>query len=267
MTRIKQCIAIFVLCALSIGILSGFSDYEIATLAAENNEAVENAVVGANNVILSVGTFQSETGLTSELSENEVQAQADLYDESVDTYFSPEYPAYNDYTELNDYYLNDVFSEVVDYQVSGGVADSKLVSVTYSANGTEANAEVYLQVYNTSVVGNDDGSYSIVCTANVVQAIADVQKIEDKWKVKSMELNIMEDWLPEDSINSSGTATLAESAMDSGYQTQVASETAASYDSFQSARDVASEISIQKCCTIGISDVIDINAETETNKS
>ncbi len=240
MIPMKKWIAMAVLCALSTGILFGFSHYEAVALAAKNKEAIENAIVGANTVVLSVGAFQSEAGLTGGLSADELRAQMERYEESVQAYFSPEYPGYQAYIDLNAYYLSEVYAETVDYQVSGGVEDSRLVSVTYASHEREASALAYLQVYKISVVGNGDGSYSVACSVNLVKAAADLQKTEGEWRVTAMELNLVEEWCPESEIN--------------GPEGAVSPRT--SYSSFQAAREAAAQSSIQDCCPVSICDLI-----------
>jgi hypothetical protein len=258
MTRLKQCVAVLVLGALSVAMLSGFSDYEIAELSAENNTAIEDAIVGANNVILTVGTFQSETGLTCSLTEDEIEAQVDAFNNRVDDYFTPEYPAYTQYMELNDYLLNDIFSNTVDYQVTGGVDSSKLTAVTYGADGLSALAEGYLQVHTTSVIGEDDDLYSVNCSSNIVAFTAELEKLDGIWKVRTLDLNFVEDWVAEDSLDS---------LVADDYQISVANDVIDEYSSFMDAYTVASEISIQKSCSITLEDVVDMDSEPEVKKT
>jgi len=231
-------------------VVTGASSLEAGTQDADDQNAIESLIAEANNVILSVGQFQSETGLTSDLSDDEIQTLVNAYNGRVDATFTEDYPSYSLYKETNENLLRSVFKEKTSYRVDGDTLKCQLSSIDYNSDRTSANVSAYLYSYNKWVDSDDNQAYSITCCAGISEVVATVEKADGTWKVASYEINVLEDWTPEDSADTSTTAISSED------QVQAASIIESPYNDFNSALISAKSINVEESCNLDMADVI-----------
>lgn len=250
MKRFGVLLGALVLAACCIWAITGSTDYETAVASGENNADVEAAIVGADNVILSLGGYASESGLIDTLSDEEIQTQIAAYNAQVDAYFTEDCVHYTNLKEMNQYYLEGALTGKVYYIVSSGNLDCKLTSIRYTDDATTAEANGYILGYANHVESEDDGGFDINCASNLLSLTAKLEKIDGTWKVCEYTYDYVEDWVPGDNANV---------ASDQASTVNIADTT---YSSFQEAYQAASEISVEEECTIHLEDVVDTDAET-----
>ena len=147
-------------------------------------DAIRNAIIGVEEVQVQMGTFSSEDGLTSSLSEAELEALATEFDNKVDLYYAQGTYCNEFYKWLNRDYLFRTYQTIIDNCIDGGVSQCDITNINFSEDGTEATVKATVTSWNKWVTLEEDGCYTI--SNPISQDFVEMKLVKEDslWKLK-----------------------------------------------------------------------------------
>lgn len=123
--------------------------------------AIRDALIGAEEVQVQMGMFTSEDGLSSSLTDAELEALAIQFDQKVDQYYAADIYCNEFYKWLNRDCLFRSHQTVVDNCIAGGVTQCDITGLVLSDNRTKATAKATVVTWNKWVTQEEDGGYTV----------------------------------------------------------------------------------------------------------
>ena len=123
--------------------------------------AIRDALIGAEEVQVQMGMFTSEDGLSSSLTDAELEALAVQFDQKVDQYYAADIYCNEFYKWLNRDCLFRSHQTVVDNCIAGGVTQCDITGLVLSDNRTKATAKATVVTWNKWVTQEEDGGYTV----------------------------------------------------------------------------------------------------------
>ena len=108
-----------------------------------------------------MGMFTSEDGLSSSLTDAELEALAVQFDQKVDQYYAADIYCNEFYKWLNRDCLFRRHQTVVDNCIAGGVTQCDITGLVLSDNRTKATAKATVVTWNKWVTQEEDGGYTV----------------------------------------------------------------------------------------------------------
>lgn len=253
----RTTVFIFALIAVVVLTFCIFLTSAAKTTSPQDIDAIRNAIIGAEEVQVQMGMFSSEDGLTSSLSEAELEALATEFDNKVDLYYAQDTYCNEFYKWLNRDYLFRVYQTTIDNCIAGGVSQCDITNITFSEDGTEATVKATVTTWNKWVTLEEDGQYTIF--SPVCQDFVELKmtKEDSVWKLKetlSLDLG-PRGYDPDLLTQASATANNASLAQDNNSdveKNQILSEIKQSeeilsrkYTTFQEAKTAVQQIDVE----------------------
>lgn len=237
-------LAVFTVTAL---IFIGANDTQSSAQTERDAAEIYDTYVNAEYLRINIGRYTSDSGVTGDLSPEELQAQIDAYNEKIDRYFSTESRFHQEYKDLNEKYLRETFRDSANYQLDAGVYDYKVNNLTIYEDGT-AVLSTDAVLYNKWVQELDDGSYIVICNAEEVTDTCRFVKEDGNWKYLYSEYyEILSDWTPLDDAEGVTTQALQGDETDSPVLEAANIETEV-YSDFDEAKSACEQISMEEIC-------------------
>lgn len=120
---------------------------------------VKDALVGAVNAQIQLGKFTGSAnsdGTDSDLTDEQINKLASDYNARIDRYYTSDYGAFEYYKFLNEYYLKDILKTDVNYLVDADVAKCDIQKLSFSDNGSTADAEACLLMHSQWIDWDDE---------------------------------------------------------------------------------------------------------------
>lgn len=216
------------------------------TPSSQEIDEIREAVIGAKATLVQMGMFTSEDGLTSSLTEEEIEAFAAAYDQKVDRYYAQGTHCNMAYKWQNREYLFKTYQTIVDNCIAGGVSQCDITGCTISENGTEATVKATVTTWNKWVILEEDGTYSVINPVNQDFYELKMRKEDGLWK---LEENISFQRGP----FGHDPETLEKANLTLGNHAEILEEIQKSeeilnqtYDSFQAAKAAVEQIDVEK---------------------
>ena len=154
--------------------------------ADSEDEAIEEAFIGSQNVSQQIGHFESDNGKTDQLSEEQIQGYIDDFNAKMDKYYSSDNVCREMYKEINEQYLRKDAKDTIAYTVDGGVVDCTYSNIKVSADGTSATMDVILIGWENLVEENEEGQIEV--TAPIEQDSMNVTMVKEdgQWKLQAV---------------------------------------------------------------------------------
>lgn len=200
MNRWQRYTVIGIMAAALLGVLlltaaaPGDIDYE------DEINQISESLKGAIEVQLEIGAFQADNGYTTELSEEELSAFVQAYNEKVDRYYSSDNAVRESYKEHNEYLLREYYQSTLDYQVASGVLDFAVDKIT-TLDGNRVQVDCRAVIWGTWVDASEEGFY-VIAPVNLETMSVVMVKESGEWKLDQiLESNVDMDY----SISDAGT--------------------------------------------------------------
>lgn len=251
----SKIIAILIIAVLTISVISltGAADVETLALTEAEADAVYEGLRGAENVGLAIGEYQSDTGTTAQLSEEELQAQIDAYNAQIDQYYALDNPCRQEYKTLNESFLRDTYVDEVSCRVDGGVLDYDVHSLVFDEARTTATVDLTRVAYNKWVNSIDNENFSIICCASVTEETAVMVKEDGVWKLLRYErYDKGDNWWPEEIFYAAPDEPRAYNvqAEEPPEVVEAAELADAKYTSLADALNAAEQIDVEELCPL-----------------
>jgi len=249
-------VALIILVSAGVFLMIGAADVETG----EERIAIENALISAKNVQLALGAFTSETGTTSQLTEEELERQIEAYNTQVNQFYSKDNPCCGEYKEWNESMLREDFAHNVFYRVDGGILDYQIQSIRLDNDSNTASVELTAVIFNNWVAETENRDYRIQCCAATEDLSVVMSKEDGEWKLHHYDECKRNDdsWMPQDVLDSIDVDN-ADAADDGRYahlQVDVidaANAANTSYTRFDEALAAAERINVREICPLSAS--------------
>ena len=223
------------------------------TASTQEIDEIRDAIIGAKETLVQMGMYTSEDGLTSSLTEDELEAIATAYDQKVDRYYAQGTHSNTAYKWLNREYLFNTYQTVLDNCLEGGVSQCDITEINISDDGTEATVKATVTMWNKWVTLDDEGKY--VATNPVNQDFMELKMVKEDGLWKLQETLSFERGPfghdPEILTEANGAEPVALAA--NTEETEILEEIQRSeeilnqkYDSFQAAKAAVEQIDVEK---------------------
>ena len=146
-------------------------------------EAVKEAFIGSQDIMYKKGLFQSDTGKTDTLTEEEVQSYIDEYNAQIDRYYAEGNICRQTYKETNEHLFREVCANEVYYKVDAGVLDCTFQNVSISEDGQEATVKAVYTSWGNWVEENEDGQLRVTAPIGEDTITATMVKEDGLWKL------------------------------------------------------------------------------------
>lgn len=187
MKKVKSLLPLMIITVIGLGVsifLTAFSS-DGASVSQDNINEVSSAVCGVFETQAEMGMFVSEDGLTSSLTQEEINNLIDEYDKKVDKYYSKANPCNVNYKWLNREYLNNTYKKVIDNCIDAGISDYKIVEIKFSEDQQKADVEIVFTAWNKWVV-QDGENYQVLNPVNRDRANVTMIIEDGQWKLEKI---------------------------------------------------------------------------------
>lgn len=197
----------------------------------QNSEAdnIKNALQGAFETEMQLGSFQSSDGTTSTLTDAELDQLIDDYSRKVDKYYLKSYFKQESYSWLNEYYLRSYFKTHIGSCQGGGASDCVIDELEFPSEN-QAKVTGSIACWNQWIVKEDDCDYyEVQYPIDVIEFEFIMEKDGDDWKLKQCNK------FNPDQIESLDTKTLNSMEISSRLTEERNTVISQHYDSYESA--------------------------------
>ncbi|MCQ5128587.1 hypothetical protein NE562_02880 [Butyricicoccus faecihominis] len=180
----KRLVSIFMLMVATVSCigLTAFSDADMATEQTEEVELIKEAFVGAIETRLNMGTFVSETGSPSALSEQARNDNINAYTSLIEQYYASDNPCRAKYISLHEFYMNENSDEIL-YSLSNGVLQCEFNGVHLAADAQSATVEAQYISWDKRIESNEAGNFEVAVPVARNTVTATMVKEGGNWKL------------------------------------------------------------------------------------
>lgn len=150
-------------------------------------EAVKEAFIGSQDIMYKNGRFESDTGKTDTLTEDEIQAYINEYNAQIDRYYAESNGCRQMYKEINEQLFREVCAEEVYYKVDGGALDCTFRNVSISENGQTATVKAVCTTWGNWVEENENGQLEVTAPIGRDTITATMIKENGLWKLRKID--------------------------------------------------------------------------------
>ena len=147
-----------------------------------SEQEIKSALIGAVQVQLDAGRFESENGLAPAVDSAAYQENIDAFHQNVDQFYAAGNPCRESYKETHEELLAGALQSTVGYTVNNGILNCEIIGVTPDENGSDIIVEAQLSEYSTWIE-EESGVFKILAPLNVERIKAKMTFEEGSWKV------------------------------------------------------------------------------------
>ena len=194
-TALRMVVLIVCIIAFSFVMSAAYYNDPNEEMAAEQAE-IKDTITGAYTTMSLLGSFASEDGTTANLSEEELDALVEDYNDRVNLYYSKDSTQNSAYQSMNEEYLRCGFRNPVDIYnvINGGVYRCDIHSIKSEDNGNQAIVDANVIKWNTAISSwsenepESKGTYFLVTPSiGKVHVIVRMVKEGNTWKILGTE--------------------------------------------------------------------------------
>lgn len=174
----------FIILIVSVLCFAGFISSDLSAEREADTMAVRDALVKYKLGNVRGGLFSSDDGTTSSLSEEEIQANIDQYNQLIDSAYALENPCRTQYRENHEFLLREYFKKTSDFEyVDSGVSDIRIIDTKMEARRMEVKYVSSVWFKSVSFDGTEYHAY-----AAEGRNYEDVEMVHEDgmWKVRKV---------------------------------------------------------------------------------
>ncbi|MDY3014027.1 MAG: hypothetical protein SOR61_02310 [Evtepia sp.] len=147
-----------------------------------SDQEMKNSLMGAVQVQLDAGRFESQNGLAPAVDSVEYQDNIQAFNQDVDLFYAVDNPCREMYKGMHEELLGGALQNTVGYTVNCGILDCEIIEITPDENGSDVIVEAQVSGYSTWIE-EESNTFKIRSPLNVERIKAKMTLEENSWKL------------------------------------------------------------------------------------